>query len=149
MARAGQIAARGQPEAQRRPSAGAAAAGQAQAVARRQPAAQRHPAAAQAPAARQPQVAAPRQPAAQPAPPAAVPPVGQAQAVQGGFDAVANIFADVVRNLRDNHECYHEQWMRIDGPYQCEECLDYLDVFIFECQQCALMACDRCRRNRL
>ncbi|KAM0425475.1 hypothetical protein ACHAPT_009264 [Fusarium lateritium] len=53
------------------------------------------------------------------------------------------------RNLMENHECTHERWKGRPGPRQCEECFDFLPIFIYECRQCHIMACRRCRFNRL
>ncbi|KAE9378173.1 hypothetical protein N431DRAFT_174373 [Stipitochalara longipes BDJ] len=57
--------------------------------------------------------------------------------------------AAVVQNLRDRHNCDHETWQYVRGRHQCEECRDTLPSYIFECQQCNIQACNRCRRNRL
>ncbi|CAG9946053.1 unnamed protein product [Clonostachys rosea f. rosea IK726] len=53
------------------------------------------------------------------------------------------------RNLVENHECTHELWKSRSGPHRCEECHDVLREFIYECRQCHIMACRRCRFNRL
>ncbi|RSL65567.1 hypothetical protein CEP53_003621 [Fusarium sp. AF-6] len=52
-------------------------------------------------------------------------------------------------NLIENHECTHERWRGRPGPRECEECLDVMPLFIYECRQCRIMACRRCRYNRL
>ena len=57
--------------------------------------------------------------------------------------------ADIMHNLRHNHECTHDRWLWIRGPHQCEECHHTLPQYIFECRQCELQACWRCRKNRL
>jgi len=57
--------------------------------------------------------------------------------------------AAVVQNLRDRHNCDHETWQYVRGRHLCEECRDTLPSYIFECQQCNIQACNRCRRNRL
>ncbi|KAL1893926.1 hypothetical protein Sste5346_006067 [Sporothrix stenoceras] len=61
--------------------------------------------------------------------------------------------ADMIRreqdNLVANHQCAHANWGSRQGRYQCEECRDYLPSFIYECRQCRIMACRRCRFNRL
>ncbi|OJJ42378.1 hypothetical protein ASPZODRAFT_137305 [Penicilliopsis zonata CBS 506.65] len=54
-----------------------------------------------------------------------------------------------MQELRENHECNHSRWRFINGPHRCEECSHYLYRYIFECTQCRLQACNRCRRNRL
>ncbi|KAK0260608.1 hypothetical protein B0A54_15074 [Friedmanniomyces endolithicus] len=57
--------------------------------------------------------------------------------------------AEAVEHLRQNHECEHDKWRWVRGPNQCEECYHMLPQYIFECRQCHLQACNRCRRNRL
>ncbi|KAK3396904.1 hypothetical protein B0T20DRAFT_357038 [Sordaria brevicollis] len=52
--------------------------------------------------------------------------------------------------LLQNHECVHNgRWTSRRGRHQCEECRDWLPEFIYECQQCRVLACRRCRFNRL
>ncbi|KAI8722998.1 RING-type domain-containing protein [Fusarium sp. LHS14.1] len=53
------------------------------------------------------------------------------------------------RNLIENHECAHVFWEWRRGRHRCEECHDMLPTFIFECRQCHIMVCRRCRLNRL
>lgn len=53
------------------------------------------------------------------------------------------------RNLMVNHECTHEKWKSLMGSYRCEECHNTLPLFIYECQRCNIMACKRCKYNRL
>ncbi|KAI0113712.1 hypothetical protein GGR51DRAFT_546919 [Nemania sp. FL0031] len=55
----------------------------------------------------------------------------------------------IMEHLRQNHQCDHERWAKRHGPEECEECGDRMRVFIYECRQCRLMACRRCRFNRL
>lgn len=52
-------------------------------------------------------------------------------------------------HLRVNHECEHGHWGSRQGPHQCEVCDDVMPIFIYECRQCQIMACRRCRYNRL
>jgi hypothetical protein len=59
------------------------------------------------------------------------------------------LVARTIQELRDNHECGHDRWKFVRGPHRCEECSQYLPQYIFECHQCRLQACNRCRRNRL
>lgn len=54
-----------------------------------------------------------------------------------------------VANLRERHNCTHERWVYVRGGNQCEECYQNLPQYIFECRQCRILACNRCRRNRL
>ncbi|RYC63074.1 hypothetical protein CHU98_g3131 [Xylaria longipes] len=56
---------------------------------------------------------------------------------------------NIMDNLRENHECDHYDWRSLRGRYECEECHDTMPEFIYECQQCNIMACRRCRYNRL
>ncbi|TIA76815.1 hypothetical protein D6C76_05356 [Aureobasidium pullulans] len=51
--------------------------------------------------------------------------------------------------LEQNHECDHERWVCRREPCRCEECNHHLQYYIFECRQCHIRACQRCRRNRL
>ena len=53
------------------------------------------------------------------------------------------------RNLIENHECEHSRWRGRGGVHRCEECHNLLPLFIYECMQCRIMACRRCRFNRL
>ncbi|KAF8847452.1 hypothetical protein BDZ45DRAFT_636984 [Acephala macrosclerotiorum] len=53
------------------------------------------------------------------------------------------------QNLRDRHNCEHESWQYIRGQHRCEECYQTLPSFIFECRQCHIQVCRRCRQNRL
>ncbi|KAF4983168.1 hypothetical protein FDECE_17362 [Fusarium decemcellulare] len=55
----------------------------------------------------------------------------------------------IMQNLRVNHECDHDSWRRRRGMYVCENCTELMPHFIYECEQCALMACASCRWNRL
>ena len=52
--------------------------------------------------------------------------------------------------LRNNQECLHrDTWAYISGGGTCEECHDYLELYLYRCRVCHLMACRRCRYNRL
>ncbi|THW44344.1 hypothetical protein D6D21_04939 [Aureobasidium pullulans] len=84
------------------------------------------------------------------------PAVAQAPAVDNTQLAVLGHLPDYQRlvdqirdNLEANHECDHEKWRWISGPHRCEECNFQLPNYIFECRQCRIRACWRCRRNRL
>lgn len=61
----------------------------------------------------------------------------------------AALIDDAVRRLRENHECEHRKWKYVSGLHHCEECRQRLPKYIFECRQCEIRACNRCRRNRL
>ncbi|KAI0128464.1 RING finger protein [Xylariales sp. AK1849] len=55
----------------------------------------------------------------------------------------------IMDNLRANHQCDHRDWQRMSGRHECESCNDVLPCFIYECSQCNILACRRCRYNRL
>ncbi|RYP65651.1 hypothetical protein DL771_008203 [Monosporascus sp. 5C6A] len=55
----------------------------------------------------------------------------------------------LMQHLVANHECEHELWRGLRGPRRCEECGDEMPLFIYECRQCHIMACRRCRYHRL
>lgn len=57
--------------------------------------------------------------------------------------------AAAAQNLRGRHNCNHESWEYLRGQHRCEECYHTLPSFIFECRQCHIQACRRCRNNRL
>ncbi|KAL2258808.1 hypothetical protein VTK26DRAFT_7732 [Humicola hyalothermophila] len=61
----------------------------------------------------------------------------------------AHRVAAEVLNLEENHECLHARWRTRGGVYRCDECNDVLPQYIYECLQCRIMACRRCRYNRL
>lgn len=52
-------------------------------------------------------------------------------------------------NLVQNHECAHERWEFRHGANVCDECHDFLEVFLFECRQCHILSCRQCRYHRL
>ncbi|KAI1150465.1 hypothetical protein F4825DRAFT_468172 [Nemania diffusa] len=55
----------------------------------------------------------------------------------------------IMEHLRQNHECDHERWISRKRRAECEECHDVMPLFIYECRQCSILACRRCRYNRL
>lgn len=67
-------------------------------------------------------------------------------------DVEPEIRADMVRrtanHLLEHHECNHNRWRYVSGASRCEECHQYLPLFILQCRQCFLRACQRCRCNR-
>lgn len=72
------------------------------------------------------------------------------EAILIGLHAARNReIARTIQNLRENHECEHSNWRWVKGRHKCEECYHTLPQYIFECGQCQLQACNRCRRNRL
>jgi len=54
-----------------------------------------------------------------------------------------------VANLRERHNCTHGNWRYVPGSHRCEECYYQLPHYIFECRQCRILACQRCKMNRL
>ncbi|KAI0429123.1 hypothetical protein F5Y09DRAFT_332035 [Xylaria sp. FL1042] len=55
----------------------------------------------------------------------------------------------IMEHLVQNHECDHLRWISHRGPRKCEECGDQMPLFIYECCNCSIIACRRCRFNRL
>ncbi|KAJ1328858.1 E3 ubiquitin-protein ligase RNF144 [Microdochium nivale] len=74
----------------------------------------------------------------------------RAPAGQGRNQAVyGRRVAALMEDLRANHECNHAQWRERPGPGRCEECHDVMPQYVFECPECHIMACRRCRFNRM
>ncbi|KAI0377895.1 hypothetical protein F5Y04DRAFT_167402 [Hypomontagnella monticulosa] len=71
------------------------------------------------------------------------------QALQPEQEAQRRRIAELMEDLRENHECDHDRWFSRGGPCECEECGDVMPVFIYECRQCHIMACRYCRYHRL
>ncbi|KAK5164724.1 hypothetical protein LTR04_001645 [Oleoguttula sp. CCFEE 6159] len=66
--------------------------------------------------------------------------------------AVGGVGAAVVAMAEDllaHHECDHDRWWRVAGQHNCEECFQTLRRYIYECRQCHLRVCNRCRDNRI
>ncbi|KAK0666973.1 hypothetical protein QBC41DRAFT_396779 [Cercophora samala] len=61
----------------------------------------------------------------------------------------ANLVEQERQNQIINHECQHERWSSLQGRHRCDECHHTLPNYIYECRQCRIMACRRCRYNRL
>lgn len=61
----------------------------------------------------------------------------------------AQLVEEAADYLIENHECNHVRWRSIGGYHRCEECFHWLPQFIYECRQCRIRACRRCRFNRL
>ncbi|KAI9896167.1 hypothetical protein N3K66_008339 [Trichothecium roseum] len=68
---------------------------------------------------------------------------------QGDPARARNRIQNLAQNLRVNHECQHERWANRAGGRTCEECNDWMPIFIYECRQCRILACRRCRYHRL
>lgn len=85
----------------------------------------------------------------QPAAPPAHQPGAAAQPDHPPPEVFQRQVEEIARKLEEEHECDHGKWRWIGGSNRCEECGDLLPYYIFECRQCQLWACNRCRRNRL
>lgn len=59
------------------------------------------------------------------------------------------LVAAAAQHLIVNHQCNHEDWGMLEGPHQCEQCRDFLPAYLYECRQCRLAVCRRCRFQRL
>jgi hypothetical protein len=66
----------------------------------------------------------------------------------GPLEVMARVAA-AAEDLRERHHCEHDSWQYVRGQHQCEECYHTLPSYIFECRQCHIQACNRCRKNRL
>ncbi|EGP92513.1 uncharacterized protein MYCGRDRAFT_32094 [Zymoseptoria tritici IPO323] len=53
--------------------------------------------------------------------------------------------AAIAEHLLANHECDHDHWRELLGPHTCEQCSADMPNFIFECRQCHITRCLRCR----
>lgn len=73
----------------------------------------------------------------------------EAQSIASSSTARDILVARTIQELRENHQCEHDKWRHVHGRHKCEECSYTLPKYIFECLQCRLQACNRCRRNRL
>ncbi|TFK17764.1 IBR domain-containing protein [Coprinopsis marcescibilis] len=80
----------------------------------------------------------------------------RAENVMGGQEAreaQPEVFGQRVEqameNLRANHGCENHDWRGRTGGGNCEECGDYLPVFLKMCRSCSLVVCRRCSLNRL
>ncbi|OAA64405.1 Zinc finger, C6HC-type [Niveomyces insectorum RCEF 264] len=51
--------------------------------------------------------------------------------------------------LVDHHDCDPHRWRSRGGAFQCSECHHHLPEYIYECRHCRILACRRCRYNRL
>ncbi|PFH50202.1 hypothetical protein AMATHDRAFT_61540 [Amanita thiersii Skay4041] len=54
-----------------------------------------------------------------------------------------------VEELRENHDCEVHSWKNRQGGGECENCGDYLPIFLKICRHCYMLACRRCALNRL
>ncbi|KAI0746965.1 hypothetical protein C8Q80DRAFT_1105309 [Daedaleopsis nitida] len=72
---------------------------------------------------------------------------------RGGLHKVKTERERLVRmwmdHLRVDHDCNHVNWTYRRGAGKCESCHDRLPLYLFRCDGCSMMACRRCRWNRL
>ncbi|EHK18242.1 uncharacterized protein TRIVIDRAFT_159594 [Trichoderma virens Gv29-8] len=52
-------------------------------------------------------------------------------------------------DLVQNHQCLHQRWRSRRGAFRCDECHDRMPDYIYECRDCRILGCRRCRYNRL
>ncbi|KIJ16678.1 hypothetical protein PAXINDRAFT_74469, partial [Paxillus involutus ATCC 200175] len=64
-------------------------------------------------------------------------------------DVHAERVYDRMEELRHNHECVDHSWKFRHGCGECEECGDFLPVFLMRCTNCQTLVCRRCAVNRL
>ncbi|KAG2123758.1 hypothetical protein DEU56DRAFT_745106, partial [Suillus clintonianus] len=56
---------------------------------------------------------------------------------------------ETMERLRVDHDCDHTNWTFRIGGGRCEACETHLPLYLFRCRGCEMLACNRCRRNRL
>lgn len=61
----------------------------------------------------------------------------------------ARLVREAMEDLRENHECAHTKWKYRRGGGKCQTCFHNLPNYLFRCTGCQILACNRCRRNRL
>ncbi|KAL6306048.1 hypothetical protein BKA93DRAFT_730067 [Sparassis latifolia] len=61
----------------------------------------------------------------------------------------ATLIRTWVDRLRDDHDCNHAHWQYRRGGGHCESCHDRLPIYLLRCTGCEMLACRRCRQNRL
>ncbi|KAL4073405.1 hypothetical protein J3A83DRAFT_4357494 [Scleroderma citrinum] len=100
-----------------------------------------------------PAVGSPQQPTAtptggslaRPSPPIVPPkPAELTRSVRG-----QGMIREMIERLRVDHECDHAKWKYRRGGGRCENCHVNLPLYLFRCQGCQMLVCNRCRRNRL
>ncbi|KAJ3914485.1 hypothetical protein F5877DRAFT_50410, partial [Lentinula edodes] len=78
--------------------------------------------------------------------------------VEQEFGAVARVAEPAVfqrrveqrtQELRYYHDCNPHRWRHHQGGGTCEECGNFLPLFLKGCRNCHIMVCVRCMRNRL
>ncbi|KZT20949.1 hypothetical protein NEOLEDRAFT_1151039 [Neolentinus lepideus HHB14362 ss-1] len=61
----------------------------------------------------------------------------------------ARMIREAAEELRVNHDCQHNRWRYRAGGGVCQSCYNRLPLYLFRCEGCQTLACNRCRRNRL
>ncbi|KAI9457930.1 hypothetical protein HD554DRAFT_2029818, partial [Boletus coccyginus] len=56
---------------------------------------------------------------------------------------------EMMERLRVDHDCDHTQWHYRKGGGICQTCGHHLPIYLLRCQGCEILACKRCRHNRL
>ncbi|KIJ15353.1 hypothetical protein PAXINDRAFT_77424 [Paxillus involutus ATCC 200175] len=73
----------------------------------------------------------------------------QLGAGQGNRTVRQRMVRETMERLRVDHDCNHERWRYRRGGGRCETCGHDLPHYLFRCLGCEILACNRCRRNRL
>ncbi|KAJ7584835.1 hypothetical protein C8J56DRAFT_949154 [Mycena floridula] len=55
---------------------------------------------------------------------------------------------EAMENIRQTHNCIHRQWT-ITYEAECEMCDEGTVVWHYKCDQCSMIVCNRCLRNRI
>jgi len=72
---------------------------------------------------------------------------------------LAGLTKQMRQELRERHECIHDgEWSKTTGwnsirgsaiQLRCEMCTKIYDEYLWVCQGCKLLACNKCKRNRV
>ncbi len=74
---------------------------------------------------------------------------------QGVRRAEPRVFENHVRTRVEElrvgrrEECMVHEWRNRNGGGHCEECNDWLPIFLKICRNCSMLVCRRCAFNRL
>ena len=95
-----------------------------------------------------------RAPAPLPAAPPAAAPIRPAQAavVHPVVDDRDAQIQRTAQHLREHHECDHERFQCVregGADFECEVCSEVYYNWIYQCRQCLMIACNKCRHNRV
>jgi len=55
---------------------------------------------------------------------------------------------ETMERLREDHGCDHEHWLYRRGSGRCGTCGETPPNYVYRCQGCEALACNRCWRNR-